>query len=310
MTPKTWISGVIILFLSLSTSNDAQRFEDLPEDQDDSIMWENIAPMVDNSRFPLLSDQELAVLLERSRPEFEQPKLEFPKLTKQQQQFGVNPAYQPPPPADPAEKTAANVAKKDTSADSGNEEETVFDPFSEDASDKNKKATMAAGGGRDSAIAQAALEQERINDIYFTTIVAVSSALVAFAVVGAGICYHRYQKNAKAAEDVEYPAYGVTGNARDISPTSADRKLAQNAQLYHYQHQKQQMMAFDSSNGNGHRGNGGISDNESDDDAEEGDYTVYECPGLAPTGEMEVRNPLFDDDSTTPKAGSDPKPRN
>lgn len=36
------------------------------------------------------------------------------------------------------------------------------------------------------------------------------------------------------------------------------------------------------SNGNGHRGNGGISDNESDDDAEEGDYTVYECPGLAP----------------------------
>ncbi len=56
----------------------------------------------------------------------------------------------------------------------------------------------------------------------------------------------RYQKNAKAAEDVEYPAYGVTGSGRDVSPTSADRKLAQNAQLYHYQHQKQQMMAFDS----------------------------------------------------------------
>ena len=56
---------------------------------------------------------------------------------------------------------------------------------------------------------------------------------------------HRYQKNAKAAEDVEYPAYGVTGSGRDTSPTSADRKLAQNAQLYHYQHQKQQMIAFD-----------------------------------------------------------------
>jgi hypothetical protein len=55
----------------------------------------------------------------------------------------------------------------------------------------------------------------------------------------------RYQKNAKASEDVEYPAYGVTGSGRDTSPTSADRKLAQNAQLYHYQHQKQQMMAFD-----------------------------------------------------------------
>lgn len=40
---------------------------------------------------------------------------------------------------------------------------------------------------------------------------------------------------------------------------------------------------FSNNGGNGHRGNGGgISDNESDDDAEEGDYTVYECPGLAP----------------------------
>merc|ERR1712061_826283 len=58
-----------------------------------------------------------------------------------------------------------------------------------------------------------------------------------------------------------------------------DRKLAQNAQLYHYQHQKQQMIAFDSNGGNDSR-NGTVSDNESD--GEEGDYTVYECPGLAP----------------------------
>ena len=40
-------------------------------------------------------------------------------------------------------------------------------------------------------------------------------------------------------------AYGVTGPGKEISPTSGDRKLAQNAQLYHYQHQKQQMIAFD-----------------------------------------------------------------
>ena len=57
----------------------------------------------------------------------------------------------------------------------------------------------------------------------------------------------RVRRNSKASEDVEYPAYGVTGPAgKDISPTSgADRKLAQNAQMYHYQHQKQQMIAFD-----------------------------------------------------------------
>jgi hypothetical protein len=36
-----------------------------------------------------------------------------------------------------------------------------------------------------------------------------------------------------------------------------------------------------------------VSDNESDDDAEEGDYTVYECPGLAPvrfSPDIEVTN--------------------
>ncbi|XP_012884797.1 PREDICTED: neural proliferation differentiation and control protein 1 [Dipodomys ordii] len=35
-------------------------------------------------------------------------------------------------------------------------------------------------------------------------------------------------------------------------------------------------------------------DSASDEENEDGDFTVYECPGLAPTGEMEVRNPLFD----------------
>ena len=40
------------------------------------------------------------------------------------------------------------------------------------------------------------------------------------------------------------------------------------------------------------------SDIESDEENEDGEYTVYECPGLAPTGEMEVKNPLFQDDLT------------
>ncbi|XP_077045182.1 neural proliferation differentiation and control protein 1 isoform X3 [Agelaius phoeniceus] len=40
----------------------------------------------------------------------------------------------------------------------------------------------------------------------------------------------------------------------------------------------------------------------SDEENEDGDFTVYECPGLAPTGEMEVRNPLFDDSSLHPSS--------
>ena len=56
----------------------------------------------------------------------------------------------------------------------------------------------------------------------------------------------RLHKKMKATSEVSYPAYGVTGPAgsppgKDGSP--GDRKLAQSAQMYHYQHQKQQMIA-------------------------------------------------------------------
>ena len=59
-------------------------------------MWENIAPMVEHSRYPLLNDHDLALLLERARPDLlAEPQLEFPKLSSKQRKFGVNPAYQP-----------------------------------------------------------------------------------------------------------------------------------------------------------------------------------------------------------------------
>lgn len=79
---------------------------------------------------------------------------------------------------------------------------------------------------------------------------AVSSAALAFFVLGSALWYNRAKLNAKAAEDVEYPAYGLAaGSAKEDDDTSpilgGDRKLAQNAQMYHYQHQKRQMISFD-----------------------------------------------------------------
>ncbi|KAG8233564.1 hypothetical protein J437_LFUL013218 [Ladona fulva] len=79
----------------------------------------------------------------------------------------------------------------------------------------------------------------------------------------------KLQRNAKAAADVEYPAYGVTGPNQEASAVAAaaaaaavppptgptggstspiaagDRRLAQSAQMYHYQHQKQQIIAME-----------------------------------------------------------------
>ena len=58
---------------------------------------------------------------------------------------------------------------------------------------------------------------------------------------------NRIQKRAESAADADYPSYGVTGpnTGGKISPSStmSDRKLAQSAQMFHYQQQRQQMMA-------------------------------------------------------------------
>ncbi|KAJ0169192.1 hypothetical protein K1T71_015319 [Dendrolimus kikuchii] len=108
--------------------------------------------------------------------------------------------------------------------------------------------------------------------------------------------YYELSKKAKAVADVDYPAYGVTGPTIDIS---GDRKLAQSAHIY--QHQKQQIIAMER-NGLEHR-NGPVFDPESEEENKEGDYTVYECPGFATTGDMEVKNPLFSEDPTPATPG-------
>ncbi|KAM4635138.1 neural proliferation differentiation and control protein 1a isoform 2-T2 [Polymixia lowei] len=114
------------------------------------------------------------------------------------------------------------------------------------------------------------------------------------AMIVAAFCYVRLQKESRLAQKVDYPAFGGGGNP----PTTAngtsmgDKTLAQSAQMYHYQHQKQQMLSMGK-----HKPEQKAPDSEvtSDEDEVGGDFTVYECPGLAPTGEMEVKNPLFDD---------------
>lgn len=125
--------------------------------------------------------------------------------------------------------------------------------------------------------------------------VVVSSAFIvagSLALVAAGVCWVRLQKGVGLSQKVEYPAYGLMRAQPYDSSVPGDKKLAHSAQMYHYQHQKQQMLSLEK-----HRGEPKVSDSAvtSDEETEDGDFTVYECPGLAPTGEMEVKNPLFDD---------------
>jgi len=137
--------------------------------------------------------------------------------------------------------------------------------------------------------------KKRRNDALFLVIVGTSSLVGVLGLVAAAIFWYKIQKKAEAALDSEYPSYGVTGpgssgGRNSPSPANLDRKLAHSAQMFHYQQQRQQMMAQEKTN----LETKPVHSEDSDDEApNNGDYTVYECPGLAPTGEMEVRNPLF-----------------
>lgn len=83
-------------------------------------------------------------------------------------------------------------------------------------------------------------------------LVACVSSVAIFSVIGAGYCFYKVQQSNKVSADVDFPSYGVIGPAsrhdgtegKCVSPNS-DRKLAQSAQMYHYHHQKQQMISTD-----------------------------------------------------------------
>ncbi|XP_070781161.1 neural proliferation differentiation and control protein 1-like [Enoplosus armatus] len=132
------------------------------------------------------------------------------------------------------------------------------------------------------------------NDKIIVIMISLCVVVGTVAVILATVCYVKIQKESRLAEKVDYPAFGGAGvpAAANNGSSMGDKTLAQSAQMYHYQHQKQQMLSV----GN-HKPEQKVHDTEVTSDEEEvgGDFTVYECPGLAPTGEMEVKNPLFDD---------------
>jgi hypothetical protein len=150
-----------------------------------------------------------------------------------------------------------------------------------------------------------------IADVYFLAVVAGCSVAGIAGLLLAAVCWYRLHKKIKAASEVDYPAYGVTGPSAAATTTKesrsagspGDRKLAQSAQMYHYQHQKQQMIASERLASDNQPAGG--SDVESEEENEEGDYTVFECPGLATNGEMEVRNPLFNDQTPASTPAND-----
>ncbi|XP_047227872.1 neural proliferation differentiation and control protein 1a [Girardinichthys multiradiatus] len=147
--------------------------------------------------------------------------------------------------------------------------------------------------GADGRVGPLVVPQHK-NDSIILIIISLCVVVGIVALILASVCYVKLQTESRLAQKVDYPAFRgpsvptTTANGSSVG----DNTLAQSAQMYHYQHQKQQMLSM----GNHKPEQKGV-DTEATSDEEEvaGGFTVYECPGLAPTGEMEVKNPLFDD---------------
>jgi len=189
-------------------------------------------------------------------------------------------------PADQSVQDRSNKEKRPSVVVRKGQAEQPFPPPMPDAhalkaQDASKRAT---------GVAQVAAG---VGDTVFIGVVTVCSALAAVALVGAGFYWRRLHRQYKAAEESEYPQYGVTGPVKDRQ-SPGDAKLASSAHLYHYQHTKQQIIAMEQS----HCDAKGQESEDSEGEGDEGDYSVYECPGLAPTGDIEVSNPLFDNSGT------------
>ncbi|XP_055341707.1 uncharacterized protein LOC129590478 [Paramacrobiotus metropolitanus] len=126
----------------------------------------------------------------------------------------------------------------------------------------------------------------------------------------------RRARGRKASFDEEHGygyGYGISQPIPSRKPSKGltldltnDRLLAKSAETYHYQQQRRSMISSSgSSSRSGSLMHGRVPEHSDYDTEEEeadegvatqyGDYTVFECPGLAAPGEFEVVNPLFAD---------------
>ncbi|XP_072604148.1 neural proliferation differentiation and control protein 1 isoform X3 [Vulpes vulpes] len=124
-------------------------------------------------------------------------------------------------------------------------------------------------------------------------LIVASSVAGAAALAVAALCWCRLQRDIRLTQKADYAAPQAPGSPATPGISPGDQRLAHSAEMYHYQHQRQQMRCLERHKEPPKE----LESLSSDEENEDGDFTVYECPGLAPTGEMEVRNPLFDHSS-------------
>ncbi|KAL3990328.1 Neural proliferation differentiation control-1 protein (NPDC1) family protein [Acanthocheilonema viteae] len=123
----------------------------------------------------------------------------------------------------------------------------------------------------------------------FLTLAAATVCMLAVVVgVATGSYYFFKDRSEKSAADNCDFTYAPTGPGKSKKKKGGDEGLAYKAQLHHYQQAKQKVISDE---------NGAVTlpdiYDSSETSEDENNFSVYECPGLAPTGDIEVQNPNF-----------------
>uniref|UniRef100_A0A915MME6 Transmembrane protein n=1 Tax=Meloidogyne javanica TaxID=6303 RepID=A0A915MME6_MELJA len=135
-------------------------------------------------------------------------------------------------------------------------------------------------------------------NILFIAYLTICCVGVVAGVVG-GVYYYNHVRSSNVDDPFnEFTRYSPSGPGKDkfnkrggggaFGQTVGDDTLAYKAQLQQYQQQKQKILGAGQTISNDQ-----MSDNEEENDELEHNFSVFECPGLAPTGDVEIQNPNF-----------------
>jgi len=133
-------------------------------------------------------------------------------------------------------------------------------------------------------------ERKMLDKALFVVVVAACSVAGVAGLVLAGYCWYRLRTEQDAIPEEDTKKYVKKKKKAKKDELTNDEKLAKSAEVFHYMHTKKQLTSMEK-NGSQRK----TSSMESETSDEESDNTVYECPGLAPPGDMKVVNPLFSD---------------
>jgi hypothetical protein len=139
------------------------------------------------------------------------------------------------------------------------------------------------------------------SNVFFVGVVGVCAVVAMVGTIIAGVAYYKLNAHAQAAKEIHpskdrrHVASSIRGSSAQSSTRAGDQKNAYSAQLHHYQQTKSEIIRMEQAGAAGGAGAHAAAEHSDESDAEvdEADYSVYECPGLAPTGDIEVANPMF-----------------